>query len=159
MSGSFDYHELKVLTERIGKELANESLMPEILGKVGLKFIRQVKAATPVGQYSNNVSFITKDGKHVEFSVTRKRTGGKLRRNWHLGQAGKSSNGWSVEAINNTEYAEYVNNGHRIVNRKGQQVGVFEGYHFMEKTAEAFEPYMDNEAEKAYKEKLKRMGF
>lgn len=134
MSGSFYYHELKVLTERIGKELEDESLMPELLGKVGLKFVRQVKGATPV-------------------------LSGNLRRNWYVKDAVKGGGSWSIEVANNTEYAEYVNNGHRIINRSGKQVGVFVGYRFMEKTADAFEPYLNRAAEKAYREKLERMGF
>ena len=134
MSGSFDYHELKVLTERIGKELEDESLMPELLGKVGLKFVRQVKKATPVQT-------------------------GNLRRKWYIKDPIKSGGGWSVEVANNAEYAEFVNNGHRIVNRQGQQVGVFVGYRFMEATADAFEPHLNTAAQKAYEEKLRKMGF
>lgn len=134
MSGSFDYHELKALTERIGKELEDESLMPEILGKVGLQFVRQVKGATPV-------------------------LSGNLRRNWYVKDAVKGGGSWSIEVANNTEYAEYVNNGHRIINRSGKQVGVFVGYRFMEATADAFEPHLNTAAQKAYEEKLRKMGF
>ena len=45
---------------------------------------------------------------------------GNLTRNWQVGNVIKSGNTYTIEIINSTEYAEYVEYGHRqvVVNKK-----------------------------------------
>ena len=52
----------------------------------------------------------TVDGKKVPNT---KKIGGNLRRNWTIGQVFKNGNLYSVEVINPTHYASYVEYGHR----------------------------------------------
>ncbi len=86
---------------------------------------RKIKKRTPVGVYSNQVSFTTKDGKEVSFTTSSSKTGGYLRRNWQVGNVIKQGDAYIVEIFNNTEYASYVEYGHRTKNHKGWVEGRF----------------------------------
>jgi hypothetical protein len=101
--------------ESCAKRLANE-------------FIKRVKPITPVGRYddfdipAHEVNFTTKAGeevsfhvkeKHVEYKHAEGKTGGDLRRNWSIGAITKGGKTYSIEVINPTEYASYVEYGHR----------------------------------------------
>lgn len=85
----------------------------------------KIKEKTPVGVYDGHVRFVTKDGKEVDFNTNTSKVGGNLRRNWRLGSLAKKGNSYVVEIYNNTEYASYVNNGHRTPNHKGWVEGQF----------------------------------
>lgn len=51
--------------------------------------------------------------------------GGTLRRGWTIGQLKKSGSIYEIEVINNTEYAQYVEFGHRTSNHQGWVNGRF----------------------------------
>lgn len=53
------------------------------------------------------------------------KTGGTLRRGWTIGNVTKSADGYTVEIINPTEYASYVEFGHRTRGGKGFVNGKF----------------------------------
>lgn len=51
--------------------------------------------------------------------------GGTLRRGWTIGHVKKSGSTYEIEVINNTEYAQYVEFGHRTSNHQGWVNGRF----------------------------------
>lgn len=50
---------------------------------------------------------------------------GTLRRGWTIGQVKKSGTAYEIEVINNIEYAQYVEFGHRTSNHQGWVNGRF----------------------------------
>lgn len=98
--------------------------MEELVLMIAQRALDKMKEKTPVSVYSGHVHFVTKDGKEVDFDVSGK-SGGNLRSNWRLGSVVKMGNKYVVEIFNNTEYASYVNNGHRTPNHKGWVEGKF----------------------------------
>ena len=108
-SGRVDLRQLKAFERKLAKlaradfdkfcEDAAKELAARMLGKV----IRR----TPVGKY--------KDG----------RVGGTLKRGWTIGQVKKRGSIYEIEVINNTEYGQYVEFGHRTSNHQGWVNGRF----------------------------------
>lgn len=78
--------------------------------------LKDVKENTPVGKYSAG------SGK----------VGGTLRKGWRSTRARPEGKGIQKSLENNVYYAPYVNDGHRIVNQKGETVGYVEGMYFLE---------------------------
>lgn len=126
MIGDISKIDEKVLTESVNEGLAD------------------AKRNTPVGKYPSEVSFTTKAGKRVTFAVTPK-IGGTLRRGWHSPQAVKTGDGVEKTLENNVEYASYVNDGHRVVNRHGESVGYVNGKHMLEHAGQVVENAMTRE--------------
>lgn len=83
-------------TEQMVKELA-EIAFSKIIDK------------TPVGEYP----------------VSSGKQGGTLRRNWAIGEVVKKGDLYEVEITNSTDYASYVEYGHRKVNSTGWVPGRF----------------------------------
>lgn len=52
---------------------------------------------------------------------------GQLRRNWQIGRVKKRGDTYEIEVYNNTEYAPWVENGHRVV-QNGRTVGFCDGF-------------------------------
>lgn len=95
---------------------------------IGLKLVREAKKLTPVDT-------------------------GNLRRHWffRVDETGDIH----IRALNDAEYAAYVNNGHRIV-KGGHTVGFAQGKHMVEKAIDAYkEKYMKQDVE-AMLEDLRR---
>jgi hypothetical protein len=93
-----------------------------------------VKKNTPIGSYSNEVNFTTKEGKAVSFTTKTVKVGGFMRKSWRSAPAVKSKSGGVTKSIvNNAFYSPYVNYGHRIVNSKGETVGWVKGQFMLEK--------------------------
>lgn len=101
--------------------------------RVGAAHLARTKINTPVGQYSNLVEFWTRDGRHVRFYIKRVPQGGQLRLRWQQTHVTVSPNGQMLTTVvfNNTEYAPYVEFGHRIRNKKGETVGFVPGRYMM----------------------------
>lgn len=83
----------------------NEAAIKELAARL----LRKVIKRTPVGQYPSG------SGK----------MGGTLRRNWTIGEVVKTGNTYTIEVINPTEYAPYVEFGHRTPNHMGWVEGKF----------------------------------
>ncbi|ACQ51851.1 HK97 gp10 family phage protein [Clostridium botulinum] len=125
---SFDYSDFKKMAKSFQKALDErviERWIREFLLEMAFRAERKIKKRTPVGVYSNQVSFTTKDGKEVSFTTSSSKTGGHLRRNWQVGNVIKQGDAYIVEIFNNTEYASYVEYGHRTKNHKGWVEGRF----------------------------------
>ena len=100
---------MKKNLENIQKNQAE--IMASLVKSLGALLLRKVIFRTPVGDYSYlaQTSKIV-NGKKVPNT---KKNGGNLRRNWTIGQVFKNGNLYSVEVINTTHYASYVEYGHR----------------------------------------------
>ncbi|BDR86129.1 HK97 gp10 family phage protein [Clostridium tetani] len=110
--GSFDYSDFKNMAKRFNKALDErviERWIKEFLLKMAFRAERKIKKRTPVGVYPEG------SGK----------TGGNLRRNWQVGSIEKHGDSYVVEIFNNTEYASYVEYGHRTRNHSGWIEGRF----------------------------------
>lgn len=108
--GKVDFRQLKQMQkkmerlERAGFETFCEDAAKELAARMLSKVIKR----TPVGVYDNG------------------RTGGTLRRGWTINaDVRKVGNVYEVEVINPTEYAQYVEYGHRTRNRQGWVNGRF----------------------------------
>ena len=128
---------MKKNLENIQKNQAE--IMASLVKSLGALLLRKVIFRTPVGDYENDFQTYKRDNKKkgikagdVKYdkngnakrkgykSITSKnityiyrRRGGNLRRNWTIGQVFKNGNLYSVEVINPTHYASYVEYGHR----------------------------------------------
>ena len=92
-------------------------------------------ANTRIGVYPREINFVVNSGKDnekkVSFKTVNLKLGGTLRRRWKMSRTRKDGNSFVGGYSNNTDYAIYVNNGHRIVS-KGVTVGYWPGYHMLE---------------------------
>ena len=77
-----------------------EKFTEDMVKKLAARLLRNVKQKTPVKT-------------------------GNLRRNWQVGKVIKKGNEYSVEIYNQTEYAEFVEYGHRKQGGKGWVQGRF----------------------------------
>lgn len=93
----YDISELKQFRENLEK-LGADRFLRSCLNELAARLLAKVKKRTPVGIYPSGTG----------------RTGGNLRRNWYIDNdisiKGKE---YSVTIFNNTEYAPYVEYGHR----------------------------------------------
>lgn len=131
-----------------------EDIDTKILNKSVNIGLEEVKENTPVGIYSNQVNFTTKDGKEVSFTTKDIKQGGHLRRLWKVTRINKSKNGVSKTIYNNVDYATYVNYGHRVVNKLGKTVGWVKGKFMLEKAIKR----VDKEMSKLFREEVERIN-
>lgn len=123
--GSFS-SDLKKLQKQLEKAAQEDDAFVKSCAKeLAARLLRKVKKRTPVGEYDKPVSFKTKDGKEVSFTPKTGKKGGTLRRGWTVGEIQKEGDTYMVEVINPTEYASYVEFGHRTANHKGWVKGQF----------------------------------
>lgn len=111
MKGKVDLKSLKSFQQGLKKmndsqrQQWNEAAIKELAARL----LRKVIKRTPVGQYPAG------SGK----------TGGTLRKSWTVGKVIKMGNTYTIEVINPTEYAPYVEFGHRTANHTGWVEGKF----------------------------------
>lgn len=108
--GQVDDAEFQAWANRVKSKVDRGYLKKELstsIKRIGVQALRQFKANTPVDT-------------------------GQLRRSWTAQDAGYGG-GWTIELRNNTEYASYVEDGHRIV-RGGNTYGWVPGQFFMKKS-------------------------
>ncbi|KGN00317.1 HK97 gp10 family phage protein [Clostridium botulinum] len=101
--GNFDYSGFKDMAKRFQTALDErviERWIREFLLEIAFRAERKIKKRTPVDS-------------------------GHLRRNWQVGNVDRRGNSYVVEIFNNTEYASFVNNGHRTRDHKGWVEGRF----------------------------------
>ncbi len=98
-----ELRELQANIQRLSVDDFCEAAAKELAGRL----LRKVKQRTPVGVYPNRV-------------------GGTLRRGWTIdADIQKRGNTYVVEIVNPTEYASYVEYGHRTANGSGWVEGRF----------------------------------
>lgn len=126
--GSFDYKEIERLQKQIEHlEQGREAFNRECIRELASRLLRKVKQRTPVGKAPKldgpkTVKAKGADGKLRTFlskngAIKQKYwagyQGGTLRRGWTVGDIQKTGDSYQVEVINPTEYASYVEYGHR----------------------------------------------
>jgi len=155
MSVEFYFEEFKDFADKFHKTLQEENFIISVMNKLGNIMIRDVKQRTPVGQYDNTVFFVS-GGKLLVFESDSgsTRQGGELRRNWVLDGVESTGDGYVVTISNNTEYAGYVENGHRTV-----RGGWVEGQFFLKITMDDIMGQLPAIVGPAYEEYLKGFGF
>ncbi|WP_313151361.1 HK97 gp10 family phage protein [Enterococcus sp.] len=155
MSSDFIYDEFLAFANKFHKNLQEETFIVDVMNKLGNLMIREVKMKTPVGKYDNSVFFVS-NGKLLVFEAgSTARTGGELRRNWILDGVESTGDGYVVTISNNTEYASYVENGHR----KADHSGWVEGQFFLKITMEEILDQLPKIVGPAYEEYLRGFGF
>lgn len=80
---------------------------------------------------------------------------GFMRKSWRSAPAVKSKAGGVTKSmVNSADYSEYVNYGHRIVNRAGETVGWVPGQHMLEKAINT----TDKALEREFKKEVERVN-
>lgn len=108
-----DFQRLRIKMQHLKEKVPQ--LIEEATKEIAGKLLAEVIKGTPVGKYSRDVKFTTKDGKGVSFRTSYKKRGGSLRKGWTIGNIVNDGKTYTVEIINPVEYAWYVENGHRTV--------------------------------------------
>lgn len=100
--GSISFEELKKFQSELEqREREHSKFCESITNEIAARLLRKVKMKTPVGIYPSGSG----------------RVGGTLRRNWNVdGAARRDGDNYVVDVINPTEYASYVEYGHRMRN-------------------------------------------
>ena len=130
---------LEELQKQIEDFQSSYDAFVEGLGKeIAQRLIRKVKQRTPVGEYPSG------SGK----------TGGTLRRSWDgFVKIRKMIGMYEVEVTNPTEYADYVESGHRTRGGKSWVPGQF----FLQISEEEIQALAPALIEKRIEQKLKEM--
>ncbi len=114
--------------EKVNRSLRDE-FIEQCAKELTARFLRKVIKRTPVGVYGGPVDFVTKDGKHVSFIAKANKTGGTLRRAWtkenKKPEIIRTGSWLRVKIMNSTEYASYVEYGHRTPGGDGWVPGKF----------------------------------
>lgn len=99
MAGGVNQKELKDFAKRLSSlsESQRSAVFSDSIRELAMRVLRKVKKRTPVGEYP------AESGK----------LGGTLRRGWKIGEVQVVGSLYEVEVYNNTEYAPYVEFGHR----------------------------------------------
>lgn len=103
--GKCDFSEFKAMADRFRSAAdihASERFTREVLLELGNMLLRTTKRRTPVKS-------------------------GELRRKWFITSVRQRGDMFEIEIYNNTEYAPWVENGHRVVVH-GETVGWCEGF-------------------------------
>lgn len=80
---------------------------------------------------------------------------GIMKKNWRSAPAVKTKDGVVTKSlVNSADYSEYVNYGHRIVNKKGETVGFVKGQFILEKAVGVVE----KELVKNFKKEVERVS-
>ena len=109
--GKCNFQQLITMRDKFQQLQTSElnTLAMQLTNEIASRLFRRIVKRTPVGQYSSG------SGK----------VGGTLRRGWTIGEIQHLGNMYQVEIINPTEYAIYVEYGHRTANHKGWVKGQF----------------------------------
>lgn len=152
---SFEFDEFLEFANNFHKTLQEELFIESVMNQLGNIMLDGVKRATPVGQYDNMVYFVS-DGKLLAFEgPDTPRQGGELKRNWIFEGVEKQGNDYIVTISNNTEYASWVENGHR----KADHSGWVEGKFFLKITMDDIMDQLPSIVGPAYKSYLEEFGF
>ena len=126
--GSFDFKDVRKLQRQIERlEQERGAFNQECIQELASRLLRKVKQRTPVGKAPKldgpkTVKVKGSDGKSRTFlskngAIKQKYwagyQGGTLRRGWTVGDIQKVGDNYQIEIINPTEYASYVEYGHR----------------------------------------------
>ena len=150
----------KAAIDKYRKELSEllgdiSEIDKKVLNKAVNVGLAEAKRLTPVGVYTKEVNFTTRDGKNVSFNIRKTKVGGHMRISWSASRTISDRKGVRKTLFNTAEYAPYVNYGHRIVIR-GITKGFVPGKFILEKAADKVQKAMINEFDKAINEVKKK---
>lgn len=126
--GRFDFKEIEKLQKQIERlEQERETFNQDCIQELAARLLQKVVKRTPVGvapklDGPKTVKVKGADGKSKTFlskngAIMQKYwagyVGGTLRRGWTVGDTQKIGDTYQIEIINPTEYASYVEYGHR----------------------------------------------
>lgn len=126
--GSFDFKEIEKLQKQVERlEQERETFNQDCIQELAARLLQKVMKRTPVGvapkmDGPKTVKVKGADGKSKTFLSKNEAirqtyragyVGGTLRRGWTVGPIQKIGNIYQIEIINPTEYASYVEYGHR----------------------------------------------
>lgn len=125
---SFDFRQLEKLQEQLKKmQGETDALLEECVRELAQRLLAKVMKRTPVGkapkikgaetakfkgESGKSKSFLTKEGARFK-KYWAGYQGGTLRRSWQVGAIQRVGDCFQIEVINPTEYASYVEYGHR----------------------------------------------
>lgn len=155
--GSFDYKEFEAYAKKLNAELKRnsaEAFLRDLMNEIGQIIIANVKENSPVGQYNDGwVRFVTSTGDIVEFWATApNRQGGLLRDSWFVADVSIKNGKAEITISNSVYYAEWVENGHRLVNG-----GWLEGQFMLRETLEDLNDKLSAIVKPKYVALLERM--
>ncbi|MCX4298745.1 MAG: HK97 gp10 family phage protein [Lachnospiraceae bacterium] len=125
--GKFTASDLTRLQNQLNKIQAGnaEAFVESCAKELAARLLKKVIKRTPVGDYSGN-SYTCESNKQQHKGQKEKgKKGGTLRRGWTIGEIRKEGGIYKIDIINSTEYASYVEYGHRTANHKGWVQGHF----------------------------------
>lgn len=70
--------------------------------------------------------------------------GGTLKKGWHNDGTKREGKGYEARYSNNVYYAGYVNDGHRVVNKRHETVGYVNGFRMLEQGQQAAKDSTDS---------------
>lgn len=155
---SFDVGGIEAYRDKLVAIRDNQDvIMERIIKNIASRLMRAVKKITPVGDYNRPVSFIAYAGtdKEIQVFFTPKtgKEGGTLRRGWFVDGYTNTGGYYTIKVINNTEYASYVEDGHRI-KRNGKTIGWVPGVFMLkiseDKVREEMNRIIENELKKVF---------
>lgn len=133
--GKVDYKAFLNLQKKLEQfdKIESQKICEKSAKELGGRLLAKAKKKTPVGVYPES------SGKK----------GGTLKKNWTI-DSHSLSNGYEVDVINDTEYAAYVEFGHRTRGHKG----FVPGRHMLTRSEIEVEKQMDKVIEKYMMEAL-----
>lgn len=120
--GRMDISDLKRLRDKLARNCSAEQIdkfCESCAKRIAGQLLRDVVRRTPIGEYDKPVSFVTHDGKQVNFTPKTGKKGGTLASSWKAGTIGKDGTTYTITVENNAlsdngvPYAIYVEFGHR----------------------------------------------
>jgi len=111
VKGKVSFNGLKDFKEKLEKmnEAERRKWNEVAVKELAARLLAKVKKRTPVGVYAKSTG----------------KKGGTLRRNWTVGSVKKRGDEYTIEVMNPTHYAPYVEFGHRTRNHQGWVNGRF----------------------------------
>ena len=131
-----ELEKLKAQIEKFGSSAQMDQFLTSCAKELAARLLAKVIKRTPVGDYSGD-SYSCAGGQTHKGNKVAGKVGGTLRRGWTGGsksnatayanslQVNHVGSDYVIEIINPTEYASYVEFGHRTRNHKGWVEGHF----------------------------------
>lgn len=110
-TGMFQFKEVIEWKKKLERLQPPAEFMEMCTRELAARLLRKVTKATPTGDYSN--SYVLEDDGENKFLVMSTKLGGTLKRAWTAGEIRKEGTDYVIDIINPTEYASYVEYGHR----------------------------------------------
>ena len=121
--GKVDYRELEALRDRLEQfqKVDMDELCEKMAKNLAQRLLRRVKQRTPVGKKPFEDEEVSEKEKEILAEYWSGYQGGTLRNSWKINNT-VTQNGivYEIEVYNPTEYASYVEYGHR--QRRGRYV-------------------------------------